>query len=43
MDNGSANPFTPIFGKVPAYMAGREQLAQEMETALKSPSLRTDS
>ena len=36
MDNGSANPFTPIFGKVPAYMAGREQLAQEMETALKS-------
>lgn len=30
------NPFTPIFGKVPAYMAGREQLEQEMRDAFRS-------
>lgn len=31
-----SNPFTPIFGKVPAYMAGRAQLTRDMETAFGS-------
>lgn len=30
------NPFTPIFGKIPAYMAGRTQLVDEMQHALCS-------
>ena len=30
------NPFTPTFGKVPAVLAGRDVLIQEMETALAS-------
>lgn len=29
------NPFTPIFGKVPAYMAGRTQIVDEMSHALR--------
>lgn len=32
----NTNPFTPIFGKVPAYMAGRDQLLQEMQNAFNS-------
>ena len=36
MNQPYTNPFTPIFGKVPAYMAGREQLAQEMQAAFRS-------
>lgn len=27
------NPFTPVFGKVPAYLAGREQIISEMIAA----------
>lgn len=30
------NPFTPIFGKTPAYMAGREGITREIEAALDS-------
>ena len=36
MNQPYTNPFTPIFGKVPAYMAGREQLVQEMQAAFRS-------
>ena len=36
MENSQTNPFTPIFGRVPAYMAGREELAQEMKAAFES-------
>ena len=36
MKQSATNPFTPIFGKVPAYMAGRERLSQEMQIALSS-------
>ena len=32
-----ANPFTPMFGKVPAYMAGRELLIDEMVQAFELP------
>ena len=32
-----ANPFTPMFGKVPAYMAGRELLIDEMVQAFEFP------
>ena len=31
------NPFTPMFGKVPAYMAGRELLIDEMVQAFELP------
>lgn len=31
-----ANPFTPIFGKIPPFMAGREQLLEDVEQALSS-------
>lgn len=30
------NPFTPVFGKVPAYMAGREQIIDDMVLAFES-------
>ena len=36
MQDTTPNPFTPIFGKVPAYMAGREQLANDMQAAFNS-------
>ena len=36
MSQPVANPFTPIFGKVPAYMAGRERLMQDMQAAFQS-------
>ena len=29
----AANPFTPIFGKVPAYLAGREEIVSQLVTA----------
>ncbi len=32
----SVNPFTPVFGKVPAYMAGREQIIEDMVLAFES-------
>lgn len=32
----TANPFTPTFGKIPAVLAGRDALIQELETALMS-------
>ena len=32
----SGNPFTPSFGKIPAIMAGRSRIIQEMEQALLS-------
>ncbi len=39
------NPFTPTFGEVPAYMAGRAQLIGDMITAFersgRSPDLST--
>ena len=35
MDEPAENPFTPIFGKIPAYMAGRTDLVDEMDFALK--------
>ena len=31
-----ANPFTPMFGRVPAYMAGREQIIDDMVLAFES-------
>ena len=31
-----ANPFTPIFGRVPAYMAGREQIIDDMVLAFEN-------
>lgn len=31
-----ANPFTPVFGKMPPFMAGREQLLEDVEQALSS-------
>lgn len=31
------NPFTPMFGKVPTYMAGRELLIDEMVQAFELP------
>lgn len=31
-----ANPFTPVFGKVPPFMAGREQVIDDITTALIS-------
>ena len=30
------NPFTPTFGRMPAVLAGRQELISELETALKS-------
>ena len=36
------NPFTPGFGQVPAYLAGREYLLNEIKTALASPSFSPD-
>lgn len=36
MNERFKNPFTPIFGKVPAYMAGRTQLIDDMAQALHS-------
>lgn len=30
------NPFTPVFGKMPAYMAGREQIIDDMVDAFES-------
>lgn len=30
------NPFTPTFGKMPAVLAGRKRLVQELESALES-------
>ena len=35
MDEPAENPFTPIFGKIPAYMAGRTDWVDEMDFALK--------
>jgi energy-coupling factor transporter ATP-binding protein EcfA2 len=32
------NPFTPIFGKVPAHMAGRRQLIDEITNMLENPT-----
>lgn len=32
----TTNPFTPVFGKVPAYLAGREQIIYEMIEAFDS-------
>lgn len=34
--NQKANPFTPVFGKVPAYMAGRERIVEDMVMAFES-------
>lgn len=31
----SANPFTPVFGKVPAYLAGRERIIDDMICAFE--------
>ena len=31
-----ANPFTPMFGRVPAYMAGREQIIDDMVLAFEN-------
>ena len=31
-----ANPFTPVFGKVPPFMAGREQVIHDIAAALVS-------
>lgn len=31
-----ANPFTPVFGKVPPFMAGREQVIRDIAAALVS-------
>lgn len=31
-----ANPFTPVFGKVPPFMAGREQIVADMTAAFTS-------
>ena len=31
-----ANPFTPVFGKVPPFMAGREQILHDMALAFES-------
>ena len=36
MEEALRNPFTPIFGKVPACMAGREHLADDMRAAFRS-------
>lgn len=36
MADKTANPFTPVFGKVPAYMAGRSELLDELSVALDS-------
>ena len=30
------NPFTPMFGRVPAYMAGREQIIDDMVLAFEN-------
>lgn len=32
----AANPFTPIFGKIPAYLAGREKIIEDVLRALGS-------
>lgn len=32
-----ANPFTPIFGRVPPFMAGRERLLKDFDHAFSSP------
>lgn len=34
-----ANPFTPMFGRVPAYMAGREQIIDDMVLAFEKALL----
>ena len=31
------NPFTPAFGRVPPYMAGREQIVADMLQAFEGP------
>ena len=36
MEEPVPNPFTPLFGKVPAHMAGRERLADDMRMAFRS-------
>lgn len=35
MANDSKNPFTPIAGKVPAYMAGRDDILRDMEEVIE--------
>ncbi len=30
-----ANPFTPTFGVIPAYMAGREDVVEELSRAAR--------
>lgn len=34
--NNSNNPFTPIFGRIPPFMAGREHVLNDITTALDS-------
>lgn len=34
---GAMNPFTPAFGRVPPYMAGREQIISDMLRAFEGP------
>ena len=38
----SANPFTPYFGKIPLFMAGREQLFRDVESAYASDARRPE-
>ncbi|WP_322153479.1 ATP-binding protein [Paratractidigestivibacter sp.] len=35
MSEGFNNPFTPVVGKVPLYMAGRETIIDDVDTALR--------
>lgn len=35
---GQTNPFTPTFGKMPAYLAGREQILDDMSYAFENGS-----
>ncbi|MCI9261498.1 hypothetical protein [uncultured Adlercreutzia sp.] len=34
-DGMEANPFTPTFGVIPAYMAGREDVVEELSRAAR--------
>lgn len=33
----SPNPFTPMFGRIPPFMAGREHLLQDIQSAFEQP------
>lgn len=37
-----ANPFTPVFGKVPPYMAGRERIVEDMVQAFEAGGANPD-